>query len=222
MEVVPSINCPDVECARERIKLLQGNTQWVHLDVADARFTFNKTWGDPLSWPLFGKMFSLEVHLIVEEPEHVIEGWLNAGAKRVIAHIEAVEDAEFRARPENPAALVQAMVGACAKAGVVFMLGIGAGTAVERLEPYLSAVQHFLVLAVPPGLPGQKFLPTALPQIQWIRAKRPDAIIEVDGGINAETAKQVRAAGANAVIAASFVFRAPEGIKKAMEILEKI
>ncbi|MBI2623204.1 MAG: hypothetical protein HYW65_01340 [Candidatus Liptonbacteria bacterium] len=211
MDVIPSLNCPDVECARERLRALQGVAQWVHLDVADARFTFNKTWGDPLSWPLFGKGFQLEVHLMVEEPEQVIEGWLNGGATRLAVHLEALEDAGFRAQPGKPLALLQSMRDACARAGAELVLGINAGTAPERLAPYLSLVERFLVLAVHPGLAGQKFLPVSLYTIEWLRREAPHATIEVDGGINLETAGQVKAVGADTVVAASFVFGAKGG-----------
>ncbi len=221
MEVLPSINCPDVECARERLRVLQGVAAWVHLDVADARFTFNKTWGDQLSWPIFGKGFGLEAHLMVEEPEQVIEGWLKAGAKRLIVHIEAVEDAEFRSQPENPLALIQSMQRICVAGGAELMLGINSETAVERLKPYLPFITRFLVLAVYPGSAGQKFLPAALPQIRWIRAKSPDAIIEVDGGIGLETARQVKDAGANVLIAANFLF-SEQDVKKRIAILENV
>lgn len=101
------------------------------------------------------------------------------------------------------------------------MLGINSETTVERLLPYLPFIKRFLVLAVHPGPAGQQFLPAALSHIRWIRAKSPDAIIEVDGGINLETARQVKDAGANVLIAASFLFNGQD-IKKGIAALENV
>jgi ribulose-phosphate 3-epimerase len=221
MEVIPAINCPDVECARETLRRSQGAAPWIHLDVADARFTLNKTWGDPLSWPLFGKGFNLEVHLMVEAPEQVFGSWLEAGAKRVVAHIEALEDNRFRPEPEDPVALARAMASTCAAAGAELALGINPETAPERLAPYLGCAKRFLVLAVHPGLAGQRFLPVTLYTIEWLRRESPHATIEVDGGINPETARQVKAVGADAVVAASFLFHEGD-IAKNIEVLKNI
>ncbi|MBM3257289.1 MAG: hypothetical protein FJY98_03085 [Candidatus Liptonbacteria bacterium] len=221
MQILPSINCADVECAREHIGALQGNSLWLHLDIADARFTFNKTWGDPLSWPIFGKGFNLEVHLMVEEPEEVVEAWLQAGAKQVVVHVEALEDTRFRKRTEDPLSLAYAIKDACAAKGAEVVLGINSETSPEHLSPYLGFIRKFLVLSVHPGLAGQKFLPAALRTIEWIKREAPHATIEVDGGITPEVAKKVKAAGADVLIAASFIFKEKD-IKKAIEALQNV
>lgn len=229
MDVIPSINCADVECARATIARIRqladrglGNTaQWVHLDIADARFTFNRTWGDPLSWPMFGEGLNLEVHLMVEEPEQVIESWLKAGAKRIIVHLEAIEEG-FKVHPEEPLSRIYTMRDACAAEGAEFVLGINSETPPERLAPYLSIIKKFMILSVTPGLAGQKFLSVSLYSIEWLRREAPHATIEVDGGMNPDTARQAKAVGADIIVAASFLLNHPEGVQKAMEILTKL
>ncbi|MCR4327994.1 MAG: hypothetical protein NUV53_00550 [Patescibacteria group bacterium] len=222
MQVIPSINCPDVECARENLRVLQGVAEWVHLDVADARFTFNKTWGDPLSWPIFGKVFNLEVHLMVEEPDQVIEGWIHAGAKTIIVHIEALEDERFYGHGNDPILTLKKMQALCASQGVVLTLGIRSETFPERLRPYMGIVERFLVLSVHPGLAGQSFLPVSLETIKWIRKEVPHATIEVDGGVNLETAVQVKAIGTDVAVAASFIFSSGMSPKESIEKLARI
>lgn len=221
MQVIPSINCPDVECAREHIGALHGVSSWLHLDVADARFTFNKTWGDPLSWPIFGTGFDLEAHLMVEAPEEIVESWLAAGARRIVVHVEALEEAGGRSRLGESLSLAYAMRDTCAARGAELVLGINPETPPERLAPYLGFLKRFLVLSVHPGLAGQKFLPAALQTVCWLRREAPHATIEVDGGITPETAKQVKAAGADAIVAASFLFKEKD-MKKGIAILENV
>ncbi len=225
MDVIPSLNCADIDTARAilgRFRELgrRGSSVWIHLDIADARFTFNRTWGDPLSWPIFGKGFLLEVHLMVESPEQLVEPWLQAGAKRVIVHIEALEENRFRPRSEESFPLLYAMRDICAAHEAELILGINADTDITRCTPYLGFIKHFLVLAVQPGLPGQRFLPAARTHVQWLRKEMPHAIIEVDGGVTPEVVAFVREAGADRVVSASFLLHYSKGVRNAMQILE--
>lgn len=216
MEVIPSINCLDFECALGEVKSSSGflpEGGWLHLDVADAVFTFHKSWGDPKKFLVLSSQFprfNWEIHLMVEGPEKVAEEWLEAGAKRLIVHVEAIN------RDSAEAILTLAK-----EYGASVMLSSNPETPGENLKPYLPMFSEFQVLAVTPGWSGQQFLPLVLDKIKFLRREKPDAIIEVDGGINPGAVELVKAAGANAVVAASYLFEAVDK-KAAFEELKRV
>ncbi len=195
MEVIPVINCAEFECVEKRLKSAEAFAKWVHLDVSDARFTFGKSWADASIWSEIGKGVNTEVHLMVEEPEKVVTSWLEAGAKRLIVHVETINEKSFGE-----------IEIAVKKYNAELMLAISPETPVEKLKPYLEKVSEFQVLAVHAGPAGQNFLPLVLDKVRFLRKELPDATIEVDGGINLETAKLVKEAGADIVTTATYVF----------------
>ncbi len=210
MEIIPAINCQDEGTASALAKKAGEFSEWVHLDVSDARFTFNKSWGDASAWPKFGKNLKLEVHLMVEEPEKEIDGWIKAGAKRIIVHLEAVN-----------AEIVPEIKKKTDSADVKLMLAINPETPVEKLKLYFDEISEFQILAVNPGHSGQKFLPLMADKIRFLRQEMPNATIEVDGGINEETAKLAKDAGADIAVSASYIFGSPDP-KSAYEKLKSI
>ncbi len=201
MEVIPSLNCrfKDLACARERARVAKGFSDWIHLDIADGRFTFNKTWGSPEEWKALNSKLKLEVHLMVEEPEKQIMDWIEAGAERIIVHAEtlsseAAEEIEKFGKEH----------------AVEMMLAFSPETRLEMGREYFKRFSEYQILAVYPGLPDQVFLPIVLEKIRFLRESFPKANIEVDGGINLGTARAVKAAGANILISASFIFEAKD------------
>lgn len=213
MEVIPAINCLDIECVEEKLKVCNTflpKDGWIHLDVADARFTFNKTWGDPSLWFKFKNHFHLEVHLMVEEPLKVAGEWIKSGAKRLIVHVETL----------TPEAVAQ-ILKISREYGIEIMLSSSPHTDKETLEPYLKNFSSFQILSVNPGYTSQPFLPFTLEKVKFLRRSSASAKIEVDGGINRETAKLAKAAGATIVAAASYIFGAKEP-KKTYEELKRI
>ncbi len=198
-----SVNCPDFESTLAVLHKLEkflppGST--LHLDISDAQFTVNRTWADPEKWKnllrhLNVKDIQFEAHLMVHKPEEVLEPWLRAGAKRAIVHVERMTDADF---------ILRACDGYKAEA----MLASSPETSVEAYRPHLKTWKAFQVLAVNPGFAGQKFLPVVLDKIKFLRAEAPHATIEVDGGMNLETAMLVKACGANTIVSASYVLDA--------------
>ncbi|MDO8504677.1 MAG: ribulose-phosphate 3-epimerase [Candidatus Liptonbacteria bacterium] len=197
MEVIPALNChdKDFDCIREKARIADGLGAWAHLDVADARYTFNKTWGDSEDWAKLKTRLQLEVHLMAEEPEKYAREWLLAGAKRIIVHAETLnyESAEK-------------MLAMAKEHGAEAMLAFSPETQIESAVSYMGMFLGFLVLAVHPGLPGQNFLPLVLEKIKLLREKYPNAKIEVDGGINYETGKRAKEAGADILVSASYIF----------------
>lgn len=195
MEIIPVINCDDIQCVSERVNKAREFSKWVHLDVSDARFTFGKSWGDASAWLEIGKGVSAEIHLMVEEPEKVVGSWLEAGAKRLIIHVETINEHSF-----------EDIADAAKKYNAELMLAISPETPVEKLKPYFGKVSKFQVLAVHAGPAGQKFLPLVLDKVRFLRKELPDVTIEVDGGMNLGTAKLVKDAGADIVTAATYIF----------------
>ena len=210
MTVIPAINCLDFDCVKDLTRqatAFMPKDGWLHLDIADGRFTFNRTWGEPARWHEVQGGLKLEVHLMVEEPEKIVPYWLEAGARRIIVHVEALT-------PER----VSVIMKAARSRGVEVMLSSNPETSVEALTPYLGICSQFQVLSVHPGMAGQSFLPSTLEKLKALRRALPGAWIEADGGMNRETAILVKAAGANAIAAASFIFGRSDPSKAYQEL----
>ena len=202
MIIIPAINChfKDDECVFEKIKKIKEISDWVHLDIADGIFTFNKTWNNPLKWKNSLTKLNLEVHLMVENPESVIEDWLKAGAKRVIFHWEAVKI------KQNPEEIISKILELKEKYNIEIMMAICIETGLEEIKPFLEKFNYFQILAVFPGPSGQKFLWPAFDKIKQLKELKPNAIIEVDGGINPETLKKIKEVGAEIAVSGSYIF----------------
>ena len=173
-------------------------SEWVHVDIGDGKFASIVSWGTPEEWQKLlseeeFKGLNVEFHLMIQAPETVLDAWLRTGAKRIIVHLETMTDSVY-------------VLEKCKKHGAEAVLSIGPKTEVERLLAHEHDFKRFQILAVFPGLQGQKFQQEALQKIKFIREKMPSAIIEVDGGINLETAKLVKDAGADIVVSASYIF----------------
>lgn len=202
MQIIPAINAPNFQTVKDLIfkaREFLPPTGWIHIDVVDGIFSPASVWGNPAELKklivenTWLRKMNIEIHLMVMHPENVIAQWLAAGANRIIVHKEAVVD---------PDAVAQQ----CKDFGAQAMLAIKPETPVEELKPFLKRFTQFQVLAVTPGWAGQKFQAAVINKIQYIREQAPDAIIEVDGGINVETARMCKAAGADLAVAASYIF----------------
>lgn len=207
-EVIPAINVDDFEEVKRRIKLVEPYVKWIQLDICDGTFTKNTTWhnaGDLLS---IETPLKIEVHLMINDIEERIEEWLIAPISRIIFHLETAKDPDF-------------VIEECRQAKKEVGIAIGPDTSWTRLVPYLEKIDLIQILGVYPGLPGQKFQENCFDKITRLRKKCPQCIIEVDGGMNAETVKQAIEAGANIIVAAGAIFDAKD-IKKAIEELKNV
>jgi ribulose-phosphate 3-epimerase len=198
MTVLPVINCLDFKSAKERLKLAEKflkKDDWIHLDVADGVFTHHKSWRSPSELANLRLKFRVEVHLMVEHPERQIDAWLAAGADRFIIHAETITEDTARA-----------IVARARRRRVEVMLSSSPLTSTTELWPLLKHFSHFQVLAVDPGPANQKFIPIVLQKIKFLRNFSPSAMIEVDGGVNLEIAKEVKKAGANFITSSGFIW----------------
>lgn len=201
MQVIPVINTISFEEAKRRIEQAAEFSSWIHIDVVDGQFAPNVTWGNPDELKALvasGQTLvaNFEIHLMVENPEAVLKSWLEVGAKRIIVHLEAMQD---------PAYILET----CKNYGAEAMIAINPETPTDNLLPYLREFKYCQILAVSPGLAGQQFQKPVLEKIKFLRQKFPDVKIEVDGGINLETAKLAKDAGADIVASASYIFSNP-------------
>jgi len=215
--VIPAINCLNWPCVTKKLRQVKklGNP-WVQFDISDGKFTAAKTWGNDLKdlqnlkkfLKNAGWKFNLESHLMVENPEAVIEDWVKAGAKRIIVHLEAITDSKLQIYPNlRMSRKVFSLIFKKCKANDVELgLAINPETPVEKIIPYLKDFKFIQILAVEPGWASQKFQPKVLSKIQFLRKKFPSLVIEVDGGINLETARLAKRAGADILVSASYIW----------------
>ena len=188
---------------------------WFHIDVMDGHFVPNLSMGPAIvSACNKATNLPLDVHLMIEEPERYLENFADAGASTITVHIETCPDMDKTQK------MIRDL--GC-KAGIT----LNPGTKAETIEPYLKNVDLVLVMSVNPGFSGQSFMPEVLPKIRQLRqmldAINPEVPIEVDGGINPDTIRQTFDHGARVFVAASAIFKHPQGIQAGIEsITEKL
>jgi ribulose-phosphate 3-epimerase len=214
IKIAPSLLSADFSSLGEEIKRVEeGGAKLIHFDVMDGHFVPNITIGPAVISALRAKThLPFDVHLMILSPERHIKQFSSAGADSITFHIEAVK---------NPLQVIQLIREEKLKIGVA----INPSTEVQRVEQLLDKVDMVVVMTVNPGFSGQKFIPDVVPKIRWLREKRRELTIEVDGGVNPETIKEIVMAGANIAVAGSAVFK--EGnpkiaIQKLMQIAEEV
>ena len=197
--VAPSILSADFLRLGEAIQMVEeSEAEWVHCDIMDGHFVPNISYGIPIVKavrPATKKV--VDCHLMIEHPELYVEAFAAAGADMITVHQEACVHLDRQ--------VAQIHDLGC-KAGVA----LNPATPVETLVDILHAVDMVLIMSVNPGFGGQKFIPRALDKVRRLRALAPDLLIQVDGGVNAETGAKLVAAGADVLVAGSYVFGAEE------------
>ena len=210
IEVVPSILSADVSRLGDQVReAVAAGADRIQVDIMDGHFVPNLTFG-PLVVEAVRKVTDLpiEAHLMIEHPEQFIEAFAKAGASLIEVQVEATTSL-YRT--------VQAIKELGADAGVA----INPATSVEMLREILPYIVLVNVMTVEPGFGGQKFIVHSPDKIRRLRAMAPDVQIEVDGGIDAQTAPLVARAGANVLVAGSAVFGHKGGIAAGIAAIRK-
>ncbi len=213
MITAPSVLSLDYSRMKEQVDELNASgAQWIHFDVMDGHFVPSLTFGPEILKGFCGMSDLVkDVHIMVTDPMHFAEVFAKAGAEYITFHYEACKDIdEIRRIAETIRSL------GC-KPGI----SIKPKTDTEVLRPLLKDFDLYLIMSVEPGFGGQKFIPEAEDKIRALRKMLDeagsDALIEVDGGINAETGRICAEAGADVLVAGSYVFK--NDIRKAVESL---
>lgn len=193
IEVIPSLLVKSEEELVERVERIRGIVDWVHYDVMDGVFVPNTTFADPLMACSHLTSFKVEVHLMVANPLERIAAWREQGVERFLIHSESVPNLEV--------AIVEVKSHG-AEVGVV----INPNTDISGLIPVISKVDCVLVMGVQPGFSGQSHDPNTAHRVRQVRALHATLPIEVDGGVDANTAPGLLAAGATRLVTASYLF----------------
>jgi len=206
-KLAPSILSADFSDLKTALNQCEeGGAHWVHVDVMDNQFVPNLTIGPPVVKSIRPNTEKfIDVHMMVIEPEKLVEPFARAGADNITFHIEAAGD---------PDSVIDLIKSCGCKAGV----SIKPKTPLQDIIPILDKVDVVLVMSVDPGFGGQGFLPGSSEKVSKIKKLLADnslnrVLIEVDGGIKLHNAKEVIEAGANVLVAGSEVFNSDDPVQ---------
>lgn len=210
--ISPSILSADFANLERDIQTVETNgADWLHIDVMDGHFVPNITIGIPVTASIKKvTKLPLDVHLMIENPEKYALDFIKAGADILTFHYEAMEN------DGKVLELIRFIKENNCKAG----LSIKPKTQPEKILPFLKEVDLLLVMTVEPGFGGQKFMEDCAQKIKFIRKNAPSSlIIQVDGGINADTGRICRNYGANSLVAGNYIYKSAD-IKSAIAALK--
>ena len=200
-KLAPSILSADFADLKSALDQCEsGGAHWIHVDVMDNQFVPNLTIGPPVVKSLRPKTNKfLDVHMMVINPENLVESFAKAGADMITFHVEATND-------------VQSVIDLIKATGTQVGLSIKPSTKLEEIEPFYDQLDLILVMSVEPGFGGQGYIESSTERVMKIKARLKElclqdrVLIEVDGGIKLHNAKKVIDAGADVLVAGSAVF----------------
>ena len=210
-KLAPSVLSADFGDLRGAMDICKkGGAHWIHIDVMDNQFVPNLTIGPPVVKSLrkYTDKF-LDVHMMVVEPEKLVEPFARAGADGITFHVEAAE---------NPNEVIDLIKSTGKQVGI----SLKPGTPLSSIEPFLDKVDLVLIMTVEPGFGGQGYLPGSSDRIKKLKSRLNEmcldrVLIEVDGGVKLDNMKEVVEAGADVLVAGSAVFGVKDPVQTIMD-----
>lgn len=203
MKIIPAILAKTFDEFQSMVKKIEPYTDLVHLDIADGEFVPNKTIDGYGELQKINTNLNFEVHLMVKNPENIIDHWLKTKAVRYLVHWESTNEYD-------------AVINSFGMNGKEFGFVFSPGTDYTAIEPCIDKVNLVQFMTVDPGFYGSPFLPEVLEKIRNFHSQYPAKIIQVDGGIKPEIVKLVESAGASRAAVGSYIFKSGN-IEKALK-----
>ena len=200
--IAPSILSADKEHLQEEVKSIEASADWLQIDVMDGKFVPNVAFPFALTKTIKTSL-PLDIHLMVEDPVAYTKDFLTLHPKNVTFHAEAVRDTAAR----------KSLMEAIRKEGSLAGIAINPPTPLSAVDDVLDDVDVLLVMSVNPGFGGQTFIDSVLSKVEEARKRHPALMIQMDGGVDDRTAPLCIKAGANNLVAGSFIFRAKDRAK---------
>jgi ribulose-phosphate 3-epimerase len=210
MKVIPAINEPNFEKVKDRLFAARDFGEMnLHIDVTDGKYVKHQTWNNikdltELKFVANNFGFKIGIHLMVENPDDIIDDWFKAGMHAVVIQFDTVKNMEVIKEK-------------CRQNDIMFILAVNPSMPVDALGD-IKRFEHIQLLAVDPGASGQPFQEIVIDKIKKLRESGFSGKIIVDGGINPDTARRVKFAGADVVISASYIWDSENPSKRYQEL----
>ncbi len=210
-EILPAIISKDSDELQEKLDKVDGVAGWVQIDIMDGVFVPPVTWSCPDDLDQIKTDLHLEMHFMVQNPEDQIESWLHKKVKRILVHEESTDH-------NNIFKIIDTVKSAGIEVGLVLKIE----TQISVLEGFIDKIDAVQLMSIDKiGYYGQTFDARVIPKILSLREKFPSVKIEVDGGINFESAKEVLKAGADRLAIGSSIFKS-ENIKETIKKFQSL
>ncbi len=207
-KIIPAILSKNLNEVKKKINLVKELTDWVQIDVCDNKFVPSLTI-EVKELKGLNKEINLEIHLMTKNPTDLFNDCKNIGAKRVIVHIEAVDDIEY-------------VLHKASQYDFEFGIAINPKTPVSLIQSFINKIDLVLLLSVEPGFSGQKFLINVLNKVKEIKTLNSEVKIAIDGGVNHDSIQDANKAGVNIFVIGSTLFDADNVEENYNRLLERL